>query len=352
MAPPANQAAQAGWSWGLGCVLGVLCLGVDSCGGEGPRGEPADMRHLPSGSTTAPEAAPGSTASGLTQLKLATWNLEWLNAQENSGVVKRTATDYRRLQAYAKQLDADVIAFQEVDGEQAALKVFDQDIYKIHVASEADVQRTGFAFRRTLTVTENPDYEALDVGGVRRGADITVSTGARKLRLLSVHLKSGCFNAALDVNNNACQKLSQQLPVLETWIDARAADGVFFGVLGDFNRQLFQRPDEPFWLELDDGEPAEADLDSPTRGQLGQCWEQEFPQLIDHIVLGKSTAMLVVAGSFTQHLYNAADKPHKRVLSDHCPLSVVLQLPEPTHGEVLSGSGAPEAEAREASGSP
>jgi len=265
------------------------------------------------------------------ELKIATWNLEWLNAKDDTGNVKRKPEDYDRLKGYADKLNADVVAFQEVDGDAAAARVFDAARYAIHLTSESDIQRTGFAYKKTLSVTKNPDYNELDVGSVRAGADMTVEFGGTKLRLMSVHLKSGCFDDPLTSTKDACKKLVLQLPKLEAWIDARAGEGVAFGVLGDFNRRLFKRPDEPFWLEIDDSTPPEADLASPTDGQTGQCWDQEFPQLIDHLVLSKSGTALVKAGSFTQHVYDAADKPKKGVLSDHCPLSVVL---------VSSGGGA------------
>ena len=76
---------------------------------------------------------------------------------------------------------------QEVDGEEALRRVFDDAVYDYHVASQSGVQRTGFAYRSGLRVALNPDYAALDVGGVRVGTDLTVIVNDRPLRLLSVH---------------------------------------------------------------------------------------------------------------------------------------------------------------------
>ena len=44
--------------------------------------------------------------------------------------------------------------------------------------------------------------------------------------------------------NEACPVLFQQVPVLERWIDSRAAEGVRFAVLGDFNRRFDRAGDE------------------------------------------------------------------------------------------------------------
>ncbi len=277
---------------------------------------------LPSHRTSEP-------ATPARKLKLATWNLEWLSARLEAGVVKRSREDYTRLAKYADRLDADVVALEEVDGEEAARRVFSPERYAFHVANSGGTQRTGFAYKRDLTVVENPDYGELDVGGVRAGADITLRFGNLELRLLAVHLKSGCFDGPLTKPSNACEKLALQLPRLEAWIDARAAEGVPFAVLGDFNRRLGARPDEPFWAELDDGEPPEADLTSPGMGRSATCWGAKHPQFISHIVLGKSAAALVEPGSFEEHAYDDADRTNKGVISDHCPLSVVIRSAPP-----------------------
>jgi endonuclease/exonuclease/phosphatase family metal-dependent hydrolase len=283
-----------------------------------------DAAQVTPSANAAKESPPARLPPGPAALKLATWNLEWLNAEPGKGPVKRSEEDYSRLRKYAERLDADVVALQEVDGEAAAARVFPSDVYELHVAEQTTAQRTGFAVRKTLPMRRHADYLDLDVGGVRAAADIAVALGPHAVRLLSVHLKSGCFDQPLDGRSNACRKLGLQLPKLEAWIDARAAEGAAFAVLGDFNRRLFQEPAEPFWKELDDATPPESDLAAPTEGQRPSCWDRQYAQFIDHIVLSKSGHALMKVGSFTQHLYDESDEPKKSVLSDHCPLSVVL----------------------------
>jgi len=258
------------------------------------------------------------------QLKVASWNLEWLHRDDGKGPVKRVDADYARLRSYAERLAADVIAIQEVDGEEAAARVFDPEKYELHIAAQSDPQRTGFAIRRGLEITPHPDYVALDVGQVRVGVDVTVNYAGGAVRLLSVHLKSACFAEPLTSEKRDCKKLAAQLPVLEAWIDARAQEGTPAIVLGDFNRRFFASDDEPFWQELDDGEPALSDLWAPTEGVRATCWNGAYPDFIDHLVLNKSATALAVAESFVQQPYDASDAPFKRVLSDHCPLAITL----------------------------
>jgi endonuclease/exonuclease/phosphatase family metal-dependent hydrolase len=269
-----------------------------------------------------PAVAGEKTAPSRDTLKVATWNLEWLNRANGDGKVKREDADYERLRTYAEKLNADIVAVQEVDGVEALRRVFDDAVYDYHVASQPGVQLTGFAYKATLHVTKNPDYAELDVGSVRTGTDLTVTVNDRPIRLLSVHLKSGCFDQPLTTSGNDCAKLSAQLPALEAWIDARAAVNEAFGVLGDFNRRM--KTGEPFFAEIDDGDPANADLTLTTDGRTSTCWGGEYPQFIDHIVLSRDAAPWVTASSFAVHEYEPADSPYKSKLSDHCPLSVAL----------------------------
>jgi hypothetical protein len=75
--------------------------------------------------------------------------------------------------------------------------------------------------------------------------------------------KSGCFDNASTIS--ACETLLAQVPVLEGWIDTAAEGPTPFIVLGDFNRQ-FNQPNDRIWANLDDGEPANADLSTLIQG--------------------------------------------------------------------------------------
>ena len=185
-------------------------------------------------------------------LKIATWNIEHLRAGDNQGDVRRTEEDYDRLAQYAHQLDADVIALQEVDGEAAAARVFSPDEYDFYFSNRTNPQRTGFAVRNTLDVTPNPDFMELGLdGSLRYGTDISINHNGQIIRLLSIHLKSFCFDNPLDTNDSDCRKLNEQVDILETWIDERATEGTPFAILGDFNRR-FDAPGDDFWPEIDD----------------------------------------------------------------------------------------------------
>lgn len=259
---------------------------------------------------------------------MASWNIAWLNADAGAGPVPRQHEDYERLRSYAAELDADIVALQEVDGEQAAGRVFDPNVYAFHFAAGGGAQRTGFAFRRSLEVTLHPDHAELARGNLRGGADLSVTTRGGRLRLLAVHLKSGCPSGgehSAPTRSDACRKLAVQLPALEAWVDARAQEQVPFAVLGDFNRRWTSAHADWFFDDLDDASPPEADLDSPTRSQTVTCWTGAMPS-VDHLVLSRQLQERVLPGSFETLRYRASDLPHRARLSDHCPILVGLRF--------------------------
>lgn len=237
--------------------------------------------------------------------------------------MRRSERGFLALAQMADRLAADVIAVQEVEGERAVARVFDPAKYVAFIADHAGAQDVGFVVRRGLSVTRQPDLVELDVGGLRPGADIELTLGTTKLRLLAVHLKSGCFSGPLD-QGKACKKLKAQLGPLEDWIDAREREGVPYGVLGDLNRQLFSTPRDPVWSELDDDDPKGLDLWSPTEGHMSQCWDGKHPEFVDHLLLGASLRALAPEPNFQQWLYAAGADP--RQTSDHCPLSIELAI--------------------------
>lgn len=137
--------------------------------------------------------------------------------------------------------------------------------------------------------------------------------------MLSVHLKSGCFDAAF--GGSSCTKLFQQIPKLEEWIDAEADGDDPFVVLGDFNRRLNIEGDD-VWAEIDDGQPANADLTTITENKCISCRDNQFEHFIDHMVFDKRSWTWVEDSSFRQQTYRQADQTVWGQISDHCPVVV------------------------------
>jgi endonuclease/exonuclease/phosphatase family metal-dependent hydrolase len=263
-------------------------------------------------------------------LKLATWNLEWLtdrgagDARLPSDAHPKQPEDFDLLRRYAAELDADVIAIQEVDGPVVAARVFPAENYSIHMTRDHVVQRVGLVVRRGIRYSVNPDVTGLDVDPgrqLRSGADITLDLAHGPLRVLAVHLKTGCFDERLTrTTHRTCAELSAQIPPLQDWIAARTAEGVPFAILGDFNRHMDGR--DQFWAALRQVAP----LTRATEGRASPCWGGEA--FIDHILLGGAAREWLQPDTLRVLTYRETGDAWKERLSDHCPVSVRLHVPD------------------------
>ncbi len=286
-------------------------------------------------SCTVPQAVPHEGTAGAIAtrpFKVASWNLEFLAEKDGAGCEPRTDADYAAMRQIVDTLDADVIAFQEAENEAAAERVFDPSRYTVVMekrpgaasgscggkqpAQQFIRQAVGFAIRKGIAFDRNPDVAALQLGNpqLRSGVDIRVrAPGHQPVRLLAVHLKSGCFQGD---RAQACGVLQQQVPVLEDWIDRAAVGPDRFIVLGDWNRRLAEAGDA-VWTELDDGNPANSDLRLADEGVKPLC-DPRYRSFIDHIVLDRRA--VGQASGFTETTY----APGQKHFSDHCPVSALL----------------------------
>jgi len=261
------------------------------------------------------------------ELKIATWNLNWLTSRAAglpSDVTPRQPEDFDRLHAYAEELNADLVAIEEVDNADTARRLFPADTYSIHMSRDRVRQRVGIAVRRGLSYDVNPDVTAIaldPVAHLRSGVDITLHSSAGPLRVLAVHLKQGCQYLVFGRSpQTVCVTLMSQFDVVAQWIAARRDEGTPFLVLGDFNRDLDKN--DKFIRTI----AAPTPLTRVTEGFSSPCWGHE--SFIDHILIGGAARAWVEPDTLRVLAYRETDPAWKERLSDHCPVSVRLKVPD------------------------
>jgi endonuclease I/endonuclease/exonuclease/phosphatase family metal-dependent hydrolase len=290
-------------------------------------------------------------------IKVAAWNMNNLHHVVDeplrSGAPARSEADYALLREYRDRLGADVIALQEVNGPKAAALVFPPDQYDVYFsgryvedlvtgkATDPDPEQrsdriyTGFAVRRgVFDAVSKRDVPSLGVTHtadgrpIRWGTEILLEKDGQLLRLLSVHLKSGCHGGSLENPTDPnCVTLAAQLPPLEAWIDAAAQELVPFMILGDWNRRIDRfGQDDHLWREIDDGDPPGLDLRRLPFDREAEC-NPAFPQPIDFLVFDERAWQMVDEASFQEITYDPEDHDLARgTPSDHCAIAVSLEL--------------------------
>jgi endonuclease/exonuclease/phosphatase family metal-dependent hydrolase len=243
--------------------------------------------------------------------------------------LERGAADYAALARIARQLDADVVALQEVDGEQAARLVFAG--YAFCFTGGPAVQNTGFALRTGIPYRCEADYSALSLGDtLRRGAVLVLYPGtARELHLMAVHLKSGCARGPIGRRVKPCEHLAQQAPRLAAWVHGEQAAGHRYVLLGDFNRDLlaeFRTGKTGLWSALTDERDGASLVNTAAHEPYRNCRRgQRASGYIDYILLGGTLRERAVAGSFERITYDAGEAWRLK-LSDHCPVALSLRV--------------------------
>ncbi|ARW17960.1 endonuclease/exonuclease/phosphatase family protein [Komagataeibacter europaeus] len=275
----------------------------------------------------------GAQATG--SLRLSTWNLEWLTTRPQGDpalppdVTPRTEAELDRLAHYASRLAPDIAALEEVDSPQLAARLFPAQHYRIIMSNDPVVQKVALAVRADLVVVRHGDVTALDVyppsapHHLRTGLDVTIGQGADSLRVLVVHLKAGCRDSQPAARKPACQTLMRQIAIVQDWIMERQDEGEAFVVMGDFNRLL--APDDPAWRALSENGP----LALATAGRASPCAQGNY--FIDHIIAGGRAREWLRPDSLRVMLYRENGHDDTTRLSDHCPVSVRLSLPD-AHG--------------------
>lgn len=268
-------------------------------------------------------------------LTISSWNIEWLSTNEavNKFSDKREQADFDKLGTYFQSLNADVVAFQEVDdvnaiqrvaGDQYQILMSDRALPKNsnHQFKEVN-QYTGFAVRKGVALTDYADFplETTSNSKLRFASYIVIETETKPIHMLSVHLKAGCSGAYK--SNRDCSRLKEQAQQLNKWIKQRERNNEDYAILGDFNHNLAYSRDW-MWKELTQYTDAQlatrkTRADCKVRSKRNNHRTHQFRSVIDHIVVSES----LNTDPAKQQVFKTQDVLDYK-LSDHCPVSTTI----------------------------
>lgn len=269
-------------------------------------------------------------------LTISSWNIEWLSTNEavNKFSDKRDQVDFDKLGTYFQSLNADVVAFQEVDdvnaiqrvaGDQYQILMSDRALPKNNNHQFKEVnQYTGFAVRKGVPLTDYADFplETTSNSKLRFASYIVIETETKPIHMLSLHLKAGCSGAYK--SNRDCSRLKEQAQQLNKWIKQRERNNEYYAILGDFNHNLAYSRDW-MWKELTQYTDAQlatrkTRADCKVRSNRNNHRTHQFRSVIDHIVLSKS----LNADPAKQQVFKTQDVLDYK-LSDHCPVTTTIK---------------------------
>ncbi|EJL53416.1 exonuclease III [Rhizobium sp. CF122] len=210
----------------------------------------------------------------------------------------------------ASSVPADIIAFQEVNGEDSIREILPDhgNQYDFCAVVGYKVQRIVIAWKKSVgtkiscaiedpvSLPGNPESER-----PRPGLALSLDIDGTTVRILSVHLKSRCVspfeNGRLASPGDHCPILQQQVEPLEAWIERETADDAKVVLMGDFNRN--------FWHELRDLSPVRTDGGSPASPHIPASLTNS---LIEDLIDGAPATSVM------------------RLLDEHCETSEVGSL--------------------------
>ncbi|MAD88449.1 MAG: endonuclease [Pseudoalteromonas sp.] len=273
-------------------------------------------------------------------LAVATWNIEHLAENNGQGCKARSEADYKKLKAYASNLNADIVALQEVESAKAVARVFPEKEWQIIISDRPDSQtytcresgltstqqKVAFVVRNSVKIDSVEQLKAIAAprAGLRQGIKLTIQHEDEKLHIVNLHLKSGCFvDDYLDSDKESCAVLSQQIKILDNYLESQQLNQENWIVLGDFNHRL-ANPNNRFRKDLFHSPGLFGDKSFPnnqlqnlTDGKTG-C-HPKYPAPIDHIFVSSALSTKYNSESLKFHYFDNMNIDD--MLSDHCASS-------------------------------
>ncbi len=260
-------------------------------------------------------------------ITVGTFNIEWLGDGIDDQK-PRNKQEYAELARVIKELNADVLALQEIENQDAIKLVLNNmPQYNAIILSTNGKQNVGFLYKKDIKIINTLEYKPLQVipNKTRSGFIVTAKKGNFDFKMMIVHLKS---TSSFDNTNQLRQKSFQirnvQVGILNNWADSclKYTDERDLVILGDFNDHIYK----PNSQIIKFGENKK--LVCLTK-DLKSCLRSDW-YTIDNIFVSKSVEKRVLTNSVAMENFKAyVEDKYKNSISDHCPVIIKLNTSLP-----------------------
>lgn len=261
-------------------------------------------------------------------IRIATFNIEWLGDGIDDRK-NRTESDYERIADVIRKIDADVIGVQEIENEQALLKVMTfLPGYSYIMGNTGWIQNPAVIYKNDINVKYIMDYSPLAVkdNKTRSGLWVKVKKGNFDFYMMVVHFKStSSFDNTPELRTESFQLRQQQAKVLRKWADSLVNSGAEQDIIvvGDFNDNPNRTNMRNLEYLVNDGEFTFITKD------LTSCKNPRW-DLIDHVAVNRSAKNRYVSGSeFVYNFFQSYWEYQSEMISDHCPVMVSFEIESP-----------------------
>jgi len=261
-------------------------------------------------------------------ITVGTFNIEWLGDGINDRK-PRTEEDYKLIAQVISDTDADILGLQEIENEQALLKVLQYlPEYKAEVGELGFQQNVAIIYKHNIYVKVIEEYTPLIIEDtrLRPGLVAEVQKGNFDFIFKVVHFKSTSrFDNTDELRQRSYDLRTEQAEIVSNWADSILSIGKEQDliIVGDFNCNPL-REKNPTLMSIIDYH----DLFFITENQescKNPAWDS-----IDHIVISTSAKNRKIKHSvYSYNIYDAYNETAVESISDHCPVIVQFEIQSP-----------------------
>ncbi|OGU56099.1 MAG: hypothetical protein A2X64_05420 [Ignavibacteria bacterium GWF2_33_9] len=257
-------------------------------------------------------------------LTIVTFNTEWLGDGIND-TKPRSARDYELMARMLSTIQADIIALQEVENENALKKVCDYiDGYDFYVCEDKGRQNPAFLVSDKISFNIFGSFRQLIVepNKTRPGFIAEAKKGNFDFTLMNIHLKSTSrYDSTPELKKFSQIIRTRQAYALKGWIDSmehfsKERDYI---ILGDFNDNPKKKSTTLYPLSEDRNIKFLTEFLKSTKNYR---WLS-----IDHILVSNAAEQRIIQNSLHQiDFYDLLKTKDSEKISDHTPVVLSFEI--------------------------